>query len=78
MVSRVLLKKFLEHRQQREQAVIEGLDRQPRAIDELLPRIYNDVPEAAYPVASRSLLAGLIKLEEDGIASESDGGWRLV
>ena len=33
--------------------------------------------ESFYPVASRSLLAGHIKLEEDGICKKSRQGWLL-
>ena len=35
-------------------------------IDDLLPLVYDDVPEMLYPIAKMSLLAHLIKLVEDG------------
>lgn len=72
-----LIRQFLEHRQQREQTVIDALGETPQSIDELLPKIYDDVPESVYPVASRSLLAGLIKLEEDGVSESRNGAWKL-
>lgn len=72
-----LVQEFLEHRQQRENRVIEALDREPQTLDELLPKVYSDVPDAALPIASRSLLAGLIKLEEDGLCEKSRHGWLL-
>ena len=49
-----------------------------RKLEELLPVIYSDVPRQVYPIASRSLLAGLIKLEEDGLCIEEASGWRLA
>ena len=61
-----LIRRFLKHRQKREDAIKSALAGDPRSIDELLPDAYADVSADVYPVASRSLLAGLIKLEEDG------------
>ncbi|MFT5350857.1 MAG: ribonuclease/clavin/mitogillin [Planctomycetota bacterium] len=72
-----LIRHFLEHRQKREHAVIAALSDEAQTIDELLPLIYDDIPEAIYPVASRSLLAGLIKLEEENISAQSKEGWKL-
>ncbi len=72
-----LIKQFLEHRQDREKAIINALNVEAQDIDHLLPKIYDDVPEAVYPIASRSLLAGLIKLEEDKICEQDKNGWRL-
>ena len=73
-----LIDQFLQHRQEREQAIINALNQESQGIDDLLPKIYKDVPESAYPVASRSLLAGLIKLEEDRISLQDNAGWRLA
>ena len=73
-----LIDKFLEHRYEREQAIIKALEETSQGLDDLLPKIYNDVPASAYPVASRSLLAGLIKLEEDRISCQDEAGWKLL
>ncbi len=75
---RKLIRKFLKHRQQREEKLLNGLTTTPRSIDELLPEVYDDVTEAFYPVAARSLLAGLIKLQEDGKCEQIDENWKLV
>ncbi|NKB38524.1 MAG: MBL fold metallo-hydrolase [Gammaproteobacteria bacterium] len=72
-----LIKQFLEHRKHREKAVINALNYKSQSIDDLLPKIYDDVPKAVYPIASRSLLAGLIKLEEDNICTQDKNGWCL-
>ena len=73
-----LIGEFLEHRREREHEIVSALSSSPRNIDALLPVIYKDVPREVYPIASRSLLAGLIKLEEDGLCVESQDGWRLA
>ena len=73
-----LIRHFLEHRQKRENAVRTALTGAPRSIDHLLPEVYADVSESVYPIAARSLLAGLIKLEEDGFCKQQDAGWLLA
>ena len=72
-----LVQQYLKHRKEREETVINALSNEAQSIDELLPKIYDDVPEAVYPVASRSLLAGLIKLEEDKISTRVNDDWKL-
>lgn len=75
---RGLLRKFLQHRREREDKIINALGPVPQTLEQLLPRVYDDVAESSYAVATRSLLAGLIKLEEDGTCSPSGNGWRLT
>ena len=72
-----LIRHFLRHRQKREDAVKAALTGTPRTVGELLPEIYADVSESVYPIAARSLLAGLIKLEEDGFCKRQDAAWLL-
>lgn len=73
-----LIRKYIEHRKDREQAVIKALMKEPQQIDQILTKVYNDVPEKFQQIASRSLLAGLIKLQEDGICEENNSGWYLI
>ena len=72
-----LIRRFLRHRQKREDAVMAALSRTPRSVDELLPEIYADVSASVHPIAARSLLASLIKLEEDGFCKQQDAAWLL-
>ncbi|MGI9229351.1 MAG: MBL fold metallo-hydrolase [Gammaproteobacteria bacterium] len=71
----VLIREYLRHRQDREQLVIDALTDKPQSLSELVAQIYSDIPAQTHRLASRSLLAGLIKLQEDGISEEQDGGW---
>ena len=61
----------------REAALKAALSGTPRAVDELLLDTYPDVSESVYPIAARSLLAGLIKLEEDGFCKQQNAAWLL-
>ncbi|MCP4431541.1 MAG: MBL fold metallo-hydrolase [Gammaproteobacteria bacterium] len=72
-----LIRYFIQHRNEREQKTIRALDKQPASLDELLPIVYDDVAESVFPIAKHSLLAVLIKLEEDGICLQIDGSWSL-
>ena len=74
---RTLIKQYLKHRQDREEAIIAALSTTPRPLDALLPIAYADVPTPARSVAKRSLLAGLIKLKEDGVCQQTGQGWQL-
>ncbi|MFH1602994.1 MAG: hypothetical protein ABIH03_03700 [Pseudomonadota bacterium] len=44
----------------------------------MLPAAYDDVAARLYPVASRSLLAHLIKLQNEGKVNETRGFWSHV
>lgn len=73
------VRRLIAHRMKREQKVIDAFQRaNPATIDELLPFVYDDVPQGAHPVARRSLHAHLIKLARDGRVTEQDGVWRLM
>jgi glyoxylase-like metal-dependent hydrolase (beta-lactamase superfamily II) len=74
-----VLRALIQHRLKREGRVAETLRRLVQGdIDALLPEVYADVPQALYPVARRSLLAHLLKLEADGVAAADGDRWRYV
>ncbi|MEL7450196.1 MAG: MBL fold metallo-hydrolase [Pseudomonadota bacterium] len=66
---------IIEHRLEREAKVLRHLG-DGDTLDTLVVRVYDDVPARIHPLAKRSLLAHLIKLRDDGRASESDGVWQ--
>jgi glyoxylase-like metal-dependent hydrolase (beta-lactamase superfamily II) len=67
---------IIEHRLAREAKVIAALGgNQGLSSSELVPHVYKDVDKSLYGWAERSLLAHLLKLEEDGSASQSGGCW---
>lgn len=69
---------LIRHRQQREAKVMNALRAlAPADIATLLASVYDDVPPRMHPVAQRSLLAHLRKLEADGVAREVEGVWTL-
>ena len=71
------VRRLIAHRLKRETKVVAALARtNPATLDDLVPRVYDDVPERLHPVAKRSLHAHLIKLAREGRAVESAEGWR--
>jgi glyoxylase-like metal-dependent hydrolase (beta-lactamase superfamily II) len=62
--------RVIAHRLEREAKVVERLRAAGRAsVDGLVAAVYDDVDPRLHPVAKSSLLAHLIKLEEDGRAA---------
>jgi glyoxylase-like metal-dependent hydrolase (beta-lactamase superfamily II) len=72
------VRRLVAHRLKREKKVVDAFSKKnPATLDELLPLVYDDVPQAIHGVARRSLHAHLIKLREDGRVTESGESWRL-
>jgi len=64
-----VLRALIAHRLRREARVLAALQADgPADLAALLPRVYADVPAALYPLARRSLLAHLLKLQAEGAA----------
>jgi glyoxylase-like metal-dependent hydrolase (beta-lactamase superfamily II)/8-oxo-dGTP pyrophosphatase MutT (NUDIX family) len=75
---RAVIQKTLEHRREREQQILDALSSEPQSVEELLRRVYTDVDPGVYHLAERSLLSGLIKLEEEGRVRKVAGGYSLA
>jgi glyoxylase-like metal-dependent hydrolase (beta-lactamase superfamily II) len=72
------VRRLIAHRLKREQKVVGAFGkRNPATLDELLPFVYDDVPQRVHPVARRSLHAHLIKLRDEGRAIEAGETWKL-
>ena len=70
---------IIDHRLQREAKLIDALNVSGAAsAEKLLARVYDDVDAQLHSVAMRSLLAHLIKLQEDGRARNTENGWALI
>jgi len=69
---------LIDHRLGREAKVIDALrDHPDLTTSQLTPFVYDDVNSELYGLAERSLLAHLIKLEEEGRAARTNQLWRL-
>lgn len=69
------LEEYLAHRREREGKVHAALS-SPGTLDGITARAYVDVPAFMLPVAARSCLASLEKLQREGRARFEGGRWR--
>lgn len=73
------IRRLIAHRLGREKKVLRALGARGQAsLAELLPAVYDDVKPALHPVASRSLLAHLEKLCDDGRVTVDGETWKVV
>jgi len=68
------LQEYLDHRAEREQQVLAALADGPRPIDAIVETIYVDYPPEVRPLAARSVLAHLLKLQTEGRVARSGTG----
>lgn len=64
--ARQTLASYLEHRAEREEQVLAALESDDHTVNDLVARIYVDYPPDVHPLAARSVLAHLLKLEREG------------
>ncbi len=62
------LAEYVAHREHREQQILAALADGPRAIADIVETIYVDYPSEVHPLAARSVLSNLVKLEGEGRA----------
>ncbi len=67
----------IDHRLERERKVYAALDEHPATVQELVGRVYQDVPAFLHGVACLSLEAHLIKLRDDGRVHHQQDKWSL-
>jgi len=68
--------RIIEHRLLRESRVLAAVRQHPRLTPhELVPHVYQDVSPHLFPLAERSLLAHLLKLEKDGAVLREGNAW---
>jgi glyoxylase-like metal-dependent hydrolase (beta-lactamase superfamily II) len=74
-----VIEALIRHRLAREAKVLAALQAlAPATLNMMVVQVYADTPAALHPVARRSLLAHLLKLEAEGLAQSGDDGelWR--
>jgi glyoxylase-like metal-dependent hydrolase (beta-lactamase superfamily II) len=68
-----IVEHYIAHRLMREAKVLEAVDAGLQTMDELVPRVYDDVRSEIWPLAERALEAHLRKLEADGVVEREQG-----
>lgn len=70
-----IIRRYIEHRRQREHQVLAALEAGLRTVDTIVDRIYVGLSAALVPMARESVLAHLIKLEHEGLARRDGDNW---
>lgn len=74
-----LFRHVIHHRKARESRIIDALMRHESAtIDDLLPLAYAETPQPLWPLASRSLLAHLLHLQDTGLVTRNGDHWAMT
>lgn len=60
------LREYIDHRLWREGRILEAWSAGKRRPSEMLPTVYDDVPQQAWPIAERQILAHLDRLRKQG------------
>ncbi len=72
-----VIETLLRHRARRESKLLAALAQQsrPLSLQALADQVYDDIAPALLPLACRTLLAHLLKLEAEGRARQANGLW---
>lgn len=73
-----IVEHYLKHRGEREEKLVAALRGGIDAVDSLVPVVYADTEPALFPIAARSLTAGLEKLIEEGRVAREGECFRWV
>lgn len=68
----------LAHRAMREEMLLDALARGPRTVEDLALELYKGVPAEVVRFARLQTLAGLQKLQREGLAEPAADGWRTT
>ncbi len=72
-----LIDSYVAHRAQREDQIVAQLEQRPMSREMLVNRIYDSLSDELRSAAAESVLAHLIKLQDEGRVLEQDRGWML-
>jgi glyoxylase-like metal-dependent hydrolase (beta-lactamase superfamily II) len=73
-----LIEHYLAHRHHREVQILTALEARIDTVDAIAERIYTALDPRLGPLAKESLLAHLVKLENEGLARRDGQRWRLL
>jgi glyoxylase-like metal-dependent hydrolase (beta-lactamase superfamily II) len=69
------IRRYLEHRRQRERQVLSALEAGVQTVDAIVGRIYVELSDQLVPMARESVLAHLNKLADEGLATRDGENW---
>ena len=76
--AQALIEHYLQHRHHREVQIVTALESGLDSVDAIAARIYTGLTPQLGPLARQSVLAHLIKLEQEGLARRDGERWKLL
>jgi glyoxylase-like metal-dependent hydrolase (beta-lactamase superfamily II) len=73
-----VLRGYIEHRLEREQQILEALDRGDSDPDEIVARVYRGIKAELIPMAREGVIAHLVKLERESRVRRDGETWQAV
>jgi endoribonuclease LACTB2 len=73
-----LIRRYLEHRRMRERQVLDALEAGVASVDGIVERIYVGLSDPLVRMARESVLAHLVKLQDEGLARREGEVWRTA
>jgi glyoxylase-like metal-dependent hydrolase (beta-lactamase superfamily II) len=73
-----ILQRYVTHRRQREEQVVDALRRGLSAPAAIVTDIYEGLAESLLPLAEEGIVSHLVKLERDGRARRSGDAWLIM
>jgi len=73
-----LLRRYIAHRREREEQVLDALRLGHASVEAIVARIYRELPQSLVSRARESVTAHLLKLEREGRARANDGAWHII
>lgn len=68
---------YISHRREREEQILGALATSKRTIPEIVAEVYASYPESLHPIAERSVLAHLDKLQHEGRVTSTGGTYQV-
>jgi glyoxylase-like metal-dependent hydrolase (beta-lactamase superfamily II) len=73
-----VLREYISHRHEREEQVVAALRAGSRTPEEIVGRVYKGLKESLVPLAHESVMAHLLKLQQEGRARYTDEAWTMI
>jgi ribonuclease/clavin/mitogillin len=67
---------YIDHRKLRDLQILDGIDAGVVHVEDLVKRIYTDIPEFVHAAAGVSVSAHLRRFLKNGVLRHDDGGWK--
>ena len=71
-----LIRRYIDHRRLRERQVLDALEAGVASVDDIVARIYVGLADPLVRMARESVLAHLLKLQDEGLARRDGDSWR--